>query len=214
MGGVIVSSSAGQPWPDHDRAVRYALDRLARELAPHLTYHCLQHTRDDVLPAAERLAQLRGLAMHDRQLLRVAAAFHDLGHVVDSLDHERIGAAAARSVLPPLGFTDDDLDRIEGMILATRMPQTPLNDEQSLLADADLDSLGRDDFLDTSRALWRERRALGHDIPWPVWLNTQRAFLLRHHYFTDVARALRDAGKQRNLERVERLIAEAADDAT
>lgn len=214
MGGVIVSRSAGQPWPDHDGAVRYALDRLARELAPHLTYHNLQHTRDDVLPAAERLAQLRSLVMPDRQLLRVAAAFHDLGHVVDSLDHERIGVASARSVLPPLGFTDVDLDRIEGMILATRMPQTPLNDEQSLLVDADLDSLGRDDFLDTSRALWLERRALGHDIPWARWLVTQRDFLLRHRYFTDVARALRDAGKQRNLERLERLIHGTGDGAT
>lgn len=204
-----VNSPASQSGPDHDSAVRYALERLSRELAPHLSYHCLQHTRDDVLPAAERLAQLRGLGEADRQRLRVAAAFHDLGHVVDSLDHERIGVAIARAALPALGFGDDELDRIEAMILATRMPQTPSNDEQCLLVDADLDSLGRDDFLDTSRALWRERRALGHDIPWRAWLDTQRAFLLRHRYFTDVARALRDAGKQRNVELLERLIAEA-----
>ncbi len=209
-----MNTTTGQPGPDHDAAVRYALERLARELPAHLGYHCLQHTRDDVLPAAERLAQLRGLAEAGRQRLRVAAAFHDLGHVVDSLDHERIGAAIAREVLPLLGFGDDELNRIEGMILATRLPQTPVNDEQCLLVDADLDSLGRDDFLDTSRALWHERRALGHDIPWRTWLDTQRAFLLRHRYFTDVARALRDAGKRRNVELLERLIAEADRAAT
>lgn len=214
MGGAIVKGSAGLSGPDPDGAVCHALDRLARELAPHLTYHNLRHTRDDVLPAADRLARLRGMSEADRGLLRVAAAFHDLGHVADSLDHERIGIGIARTVLPGFGFTDGDLDRIEGMILATRLPQTPLNDEQALLVDADLDSLGREDFIDTSRALWHERRALGHDASWRAWLDNQRAFLLRHRYFTDVARALRDAGKQRNLERVDRLIAEADGRAT
>ena len=35
---------------DYERAKQYALGRLAGELSPHLAYHSLRHTRDDVLP--------------------------------------------------------------------------------------------------------------------------------------------------------------------
>ena len=44
--------------PDFKRARQYALERLERELPPTLIYHSLAHTRDDVVPAAERLAAL------------------------------------------------------------------------------------------------------------------------------------------------------------
>jgi uncharacterized protein len=45
--------------PDFERAKQYALERLEQDLSPALTYHCLTHTRDDVMPAAERLAALK-----------------------------------------------------------------------------------------------------------------------------------------------------------
>jgi len=89
------------------------------------------------------------------------------------------------------------------------MPQTPRNDEQALLADADLDSLGRDDFFPTSKALWHERAACGMDIPWLTWLQIQLQFLQTHHYFTPVAQALRGAGKLKNIEMLQRLLSEA-----
>ena len=46
---------------DYEQAKAYALGRLAGELSPHLTYHSLRHTRDDVLPAAVRLARATGV---------------------------------------------------------------------------------------------------------------------------------------------------------
>ena len=40
---------------------KYVLDRFERELPGNLFYHGIHHTRDDVLPAAERLAKLEGM---------------------------------------------------------------------------------------------------------------------------------------------------------
>ena len=42
--------------PDFQRAKQSALERLEQELPATLIYHCLAHTRDDVVPAVERLA--------------------------------------------------------------------------------------------------------------------------------------------------------------
>ena len=109
-------------------------------------------------------------------------------------------------VLPRFGFSPEEINRVSGMILATELPQTPLNEEEALLCDADLDSLGREDFFETSKALWRERIACGMDISLQTWLETQLRFVKEHQYFTSAARALRDEGKKRNIDLLERLI--------
>ena len=109
-------------------------------------------------------------------------------------------------VLPRYGFSPEQINRVTGMILATELPQTPLSEEEALLCDADLDSLGREDFIATSKALWQERKACGMDIPLQTWLENQLRFLTDHRYFTPAARALRDEGKRRNIELLESLI--------
>jgi len=191
---------------DYAGAVAYALERLRAELPPHLSYHNAMHTEGDVMPAVKRLAHLSKVSEADLHLLEVAAAFHDLGQIKTSLGHELTGIEIMSGVLPGFGFGPEDIERVAGMILATRLPQTPLNDEQALLADADLDSLGREDFFSTSKALWHERVASGMVIPWQTWLENQLHFIQSHQYFTPAARVLRDGGKQKNIELLERLI--------
>jgi predicted metal-dependent HD superfamily phosphohydrolase len=192
--------------PDYSGAVNYALHRLRTELPPHLLYHNAQHTEEDVLTAVVRLARLSNVAEPDLHLLEVAAAFHDLGQIVTFLGHEQLGTEMMSEVLPQYGFSAGDIERVTGMILATRLPQSPQNEEQALLADADLDSLGREDFLATSKALWQEQAARGLIIPWQAWLESQLRFLQSHRYFTVAAQALRQDGKLKNIELLERLI--------
>lgn len=192
--------------PDYAGAVAYALHRLRTELPSRLIYHNVMHTEGDVLPAVVRLARLSKVADPDLHLLEVGAAFHDLGQIKASLGHELVGIEIMSEVLPGFGFGPDEIARVSGMILATRLPQTPLNEEQALLADADLDSLGREDFFATSKALWHERAACGLVIPWRTWLENQLQFLQAHQYFTPSARTLRNEGKQQNIEMLERLI--------
>lgn len=191
--------------PDHAAALSYAFGRLRAELPAHLCYHCAHHTIADVVPAARALAQLSGLPEADTRLIEVAAAFHDLGHIRTYEGHEDAGIAILREALPGFGFDAALIGRVQAMIDATRMPQSPHNPEQQILADADLDSLGRDDFLKTSIALWKELCARGDSVEWPQWLKRQIRFLRGHRYFTKVERARRDAGKLANLALLTRL---------
>jgi predicted metal-dependent HD superfamily phosphohydrolase len=201
-----MNAAPPSPNPDYAGAVAYALNRLRTELPTELLYHNATHTEGDVLPAAVRLAKLSNLTEPDLHLLEVAAAFHDLGQIRTVLWHELIGAEIMSDVLPRYGFSPEEINRVTNMILATELPQTPLNEEQALLCDADLDSLGREDFFASSMALWGERQACGFEIPWQLWLETQMKFLKNHQYFTPAARALRDEGKRRNIDLLERLI--------
>lgn len=139
------------------------------------------------------------------RLLRLAAAWHDLGFTVSAGEHEAVGVSLARAHLPGFGITGDDLERVAGLILATRLPQSPRTLAERILADADLDVLGREDFLARSALLRAERAALGGAVSDAAWYEEQLAFLRGHRYCTPGARALRDEGKRRNLRRLHAL---------
>jgi hypothetical protein len=73
-------------------SMAYARQRLQRELAPELAYHNLAHTFEHVLPTALELAAHYQVALHEKELLAVTAAFHDIGWAMQGQGHERIGA--------------------------------------------------------------------------------------------------------------------------
>jgi CheY-like chemotaxis protein/class 3 adenylate cyclase/predicted metal-dependent HD superfamily phosphohydrolase len=191
---------------DWAAAREYALARLERELPPELTYHNLAHTRDDVLPAAQRLAALVGLGEDETRLLETAAAFHDLGFTVQRQEHERLAAETAARVLPGFGFSPGQIAAIQGMIMATQLPQSPRTPLEEILADADLDVLGREDFWQRNQCLREELAASGTPLDDERWIGSQLQVLSRHHYWSAAARALRDAGKQRNIEGLRALL--------
>jgi uncharacterized protein len=186
--------------PDFARAQGYALDRLARELSPRLTYHSLAHTRDDVLPAAQRLAALAGLTGEPLLLLETAAVYHDLGFVLQRDDHETHSIALAAAVLPGFGYQSGHIAAIGDLIQATRLPQSPGSLLAEILTDADLDVLGREDYWtrnDDLRAEWAAFGTVSTDVE---WYQGQITFLSTHRYFTPMARGLREATKQANLD--------------
>src|SRR5688572_18918340 len=141
----------------------HVMDRLRRELPPGLYYHGIHHTRDDVLPAVERLAKLAALADEDKLLLMTAALYHDVGYIDRRYGHETRSGEIARIELPQFGYTHLQCERIASLILATHFPQSPNEDDSlaKLLCDADMDSLGRDDFFVTSERLRYELRLNG-----------------------------------------------------
>jgi uncharacterized protein len=188
---------------DAEGALRYALSRLERELSPELTYHNLWHTAEDVLPAAQRLAALMGVSPEDARLLEIGAAYHDIGFVVRRQEHERAGAELAAQVLPGFGFTSEQVAAVQGMILATRLPQSPRTPLEEILADADLDVLGREDSLARSQALRAELASFGAPVAETEWYRRQLKFFREHRYFTSAARSLREEGERRNIEALE-----------
>jgi uncharacterized protein len=195
--------------PDFEQARRYALQRLEHELSPALCYHSLAHTRDDVVPAVERLAALEGVCAEDLRLLLTAAYFHDVGFVGGRDGHEARSVRIAEAALPGFGYSRSQIDAIGAMIFATRLPQAPADTLAAILADGDLDLLGRPDFLERNRLLRAELEAFGGGLDDGTWYRQQLAFLRTHNYWTPAALGLRAAGKADNLRTLEALLAAA-----
>jgi uncharacterized protein len=192
--------------PDFERAKQYVLGRLEKELPPDLYYHGIHHTRDDVLPAAERLARLERLPVEELLLLRTAALYHDTGYIEDYYNNEEIGLRIAYETLPYFGYQPADIEAVGRIIMVTRLPQCPQNLMEQIICDADMDSLGRKDFFITSHRLRLELTIYDSPVTLHDWYPRQLAFLEGHRYWTAGARNLREAGKQNNIHEIKQLL--------
>jgi predicted metal-dependent HD superfamily phosphohydrolase len=155
------------------------------------------------MPAVRWLGEAIGLQEDEILLIEVAAAFHDIGFTLTVKDHELAGIEVAEQVLPLFNFSPHDIAKVKGMILATRLPQSPQNLFEEILADADLDVLGRDDFFEQNEALRNEVLALGKEVSKEEWVAGQLRFIGGHSYFTEQEREKRGEAKQGNLRRME-----------
>jgi uncharacterized protein len=192
--------------PDFEASWVYVLRRMDQELSPQLTYHSLDHTRHEVVPAAERLASREGLGEEAFLLLKTAAFFHDVGFIVQYDGHEDASVRIATNILPTYRFQPAEVDIVCKAIVATRLPQSPTNLLEKILTDADLDVLGKENFFPRSKDLQRELAALGRGMDDEQWYASQVKFLKGHTYWTTSARELRDAQKQRTIAHLERLL--------
>ena len=188
---------------DYDGAIEYASHQLRTGLPDGLTYHTFEHTIGDVIPAVERLARLNNVSQEELQLLKVGAAFHDIGYINIRQGHEIASARIAAQVLPAYQFEPGQIETVMGMILATRIPQSPQNYLEEILADADLDNLGREDFFEQSEALRYELITFERPLTERQWKQEQVKFLKAHTYHTEAARSLRQEGKQKHLAMLE-----------
>jgi class 3 adenylate cyclase/predicted metal-dependent HD superfamily phosphohydrolase len=182
-------------------ARNFILNRLKRDLQESLTYHNVAHT-EDVLQAAYQISIEEQISIQDRELLLTAAAFHDAGFLQQIADHEMISCAIAQKHLPEFGYSPLEIEKICGMIQATKIPQSPKNHLEEILADADLDYLGRDDFFSIGKTLFHELMHQGTVENEQQWNEIQVKFLTSHHYFTKSSIENRAKNKQKHLEQV------------
>jgi HD superfamily phosphodiesterase len=181
------------------------LGKLSTELAPDLLYHCLEHTID-VETQAERIARNEHRSEAEIRLIKLACLYHDTGFLTTYAGHELAGCSIARKELAEFGLEERDISSVCGMIMATRIPQTPTTKLEEIICDADLDYLGREDFWPISKNLFRELQARNMINSENDWNLVQIKFFHQHTYFTDTTRVLREPGKLKHLEMISEMV--------
>ncbi|WP_461131183.1 HD domain-containing protein [Spirosoma aerophilum] len=185
---------------------QFIVNLLASELSPTLYYHGLHHVMD-VVNAAEWIARAEGITdIESLTLLKTAALFHDAGFMSVYKGHEEAGCLYVQKVLPDFGYNEAQINAICGMIMATRIPQTPKTKLEEILCDADLDYLGRDDFEPIAHSLYEELKARDMITDEVAWNRIQVSFLRSHHYWTKTAISARQGAKEQQINFLQALI--------
>lgn len=189
----------------YDDLEEFMLDKLERELPKYLYYHNLKHTMDVVIQA-EIIGRGEKINEEEMLLLKTAALFHDSGQTVQSKGHELISAQIAQDILPRFSYTQDQINIICDIIKATELPPKPKTLLEKIICDADLDYLGRSDFIPVSNTLYKELHEQKLIGSIEEWNKLQIKFLSAHQYFTETANRLREVNKQTQIERLKQLI--------
>jgi adenylate cyclase len=177
---------------------------LLKELPLYYTYHSIEHFRD-VVKQVERIAKKEKIDKAGILDIKLAAWLHDVGYIWGPLDHEEKSVEYAKVILNEMKFPKSKISLITGMIMATKMPQSPKNHFEQIICDADLDYLGRNDFEDISSNLLKELE-INQKITNFNWLKIQEKFLKSHSYFTLTSLKSREKNKQKRLTNIQDLL--------
>lgn len=190
---------------DYHGVKKVILKKIENEIPKPLLYHNVVHT-EDVIHAAEEIAHEEKIEGDELILLLTAALFHDTGYIFGAKEHEIRSCKIAEEYLPAYGYSPEQIEVVKQLIMATRLPQSPKNHLGEILADADLDYLGRNDFFRINKKLFEELKSTGVLSDEKEWNRVQEEFLESHSYFTNTARMNRGAKKQENLKVIKTLI--------
>ena len=164
------------------------------------SYHNLFHVQD-VVQYAEIIGRNEGVSDEEILILKLAALFHDIGLTQSYKNHEAHSVAIAQTVLAGAHYTPEQIEKVCELIEVTRMPQTPKNLLEQIICDADLDYLGREDYVPRSLDLYNEFLACGEiEKSEQEWIKLQIKFLQNHTFFTESEKRNRDGVKQRYIE--------------
>ena len=171
-----------------------------------LYYHNIKHTID-VVVQVENIGYAEGISDTEMYILKTAALFHDSGFINAYKNHEQESIAIARRILPKEGYSQEQIDQVCELINATILTEEPKNLLECIIRDADLDYLGREDYVPVSRELYKE--LLEHKLIKKneyEWCLGQVKFLEEHKYYTSYSRSQRNPGKVRHLQKIQEQI--------
>lgn len=183
-------------------AERFSTEWIIKCIEGSRLFHNLKHTQS-VVRNCVQLAELERCSSRELEMLLVAAWFHDTGYVTGSRGHEQESVKIAMSFLKSYPRGDEFEQTVRDLILATRMPTSPVGCLQEILCDADMGHLGAIDYEQCERLLRREieisEKIVVSDRD---WLQKNVDFFQQHRYYTISARLLWDEQKRINLERL------------
>lgn len=179
----------------------FVVNLLKEKLSPFYYYHNHVHTLF-VMASAVEIGLQEGCTKEELDLLTAAALWHDSGYIYTYSYHEEASCALARQHLPSFGYAAAAIELICGMIMATKLPQSPQNKLEAIIADADLAYLGTASAAEQAGNLFKELLHRHPSLTIAKWNKTQLIFLQMHHYFTGYCKKVKEPAKQDYLQQL------------
>jgi len=180
------------------------LTKFDNEIRDDLKYHNRKHTVH-VYTQVELLGRAEKVKDEDMLLLRTAGLLHDIGYLVDYNNHQKASCDFTRGFLPGFHYSEEQINKICKLIIATEESGSPTNLLEKIICDANLDYLGRIDYPTISLNLFLELKAMNKVVSFEEWKKDQFSLLQKHEFYTNTARLLRDVGKNDQLKELELL---------
>lgn len=191
--------------PIYFKVKEYCEQFLTDNLAPELTYHNVQHTKD-VVSAAEEIGLGEMLSNIDLEILLISAWFHDMGYCIKYLGHEDESIRLAVDFLRTHEFPEIHINKVRACINATRYKHEPENSLEACMIDADRLGMGKINFTEAGDRLRKEWEIyLDKKMREEDWLEVQENYLNETNFFTNYADKNYTILKEKNATKIKKL---------
>jgi len=187
-------------------AGKYIAKLFAKELPSDLLFHNFHHTVN-VVRGVRDISKNLQLNKEQKEILLLAAWFHDSGHTVCYNGHELESKQIATTFLESQNYPAEKLQLVLECIDATKMPQNPTTLLQQVICDADLYHLSLLEYVHLQFILREEwKRILHKEFTNEDWQKQNLDFLENHRYFTEYGQKILQQRKLLNIEKCQNLV--------
>jgi predicted metal-dependent HD superfamily phosphohydrolase len=180
---------------------------LKDKLSNLYSYHNFNHTFT-VVTAVKELCKKEDVSKDDKELLLVAAWFHDTGYIEGYENHEHESVKIATAFLKEKEQSDEFIAQVSSLILATVKEYVPKTHLERIMKDADFAHLVGTEYFTTCELLRLElKNTWNLNFSNDEWTKENMNFLLnKHRFYTDYALKKWQPLKEKNLLLVQKKI--------
>lgn len=172
-----------------------------------LPFHNLIHTQE-VVKQVDFIATAMGIHQADKEVVMMAAWFHDTGFSKTYKGHEEESKNIAIQFLSELGTEEEVIKNICLCIEATKIPQTPTTTLAEILCDADIFHISTPHFYYRKILLRREWEVYCNmSMTDKEWHELNLDFLKNLHFKSSYGKNVLEKGKQENIKKVQQILA-------
>lgn len=186
---------------------KYCTHLLLTSKCKELSFHNLEHTQEVVQNIAY-MSNAMNIDKTDKEILLIAAWFHDTGFSKAYKGHEEESKCIATKYLSELGCEEEVIKNVCLCIDATKMPQNPTTSLAKIICDADLFHIGTPHFYYRKVLLRREWEVYcDMKMTDKKWHELNLDFLKNVHFKSEYGKKILEKGKEENIEKVEKILA-------
>lgn len=186
-----------------NKTQQFVVELLTTQLDKNFLYHNLRHTQR-VVKSTKELLDSCSLSNQEKEILELAAWFHDTGYTKGIKDHEETSCEIADAFLTKEGYDLDKIKKVKECIRATKWNTEPHTLLEEIIKDADSSHFAQRSYIETSELLREELKLLGvKNCSQKEWLQGNiQVFRTDHRYYTDYAKEHWLEKKDKNLRKL------------
>lgn len=178
---------------------------LKNKLSTLYSYHNIFHT-SNVVGAVKKLCSKEKVEGAEKEMLLIAAWFHDAGYVNGVEDHESESVKIAADFLKQKGQSDAFIAEVSKLIMATQKFYVPQTQLEKIIKDADFVHITSLEYTSTCELLRSElENTMNLCFDNLEWAKENLDFLVnKHHFYTDYALKKWQPLKEKNIAMVQK----------
>lgn len=184
---------------------------LKDKLSNLYSYHNFNHTLT-VVNAVKELCKKEEVNDDEKEMLLIAAWFHDTGYITGYENHEKESVKIATAFLKEKEQSDEFIAKVSNLIMATVKEYIPKTHLEKIIKDADFAHLMGAEYATTCELLRIElKNTWNLNFSNEEWAKENLNFLLnKHRFYTDYAQRKWQPLKEKNLLQVQKKIKKQA----